>query len=136
MSYRKNIYFDETTLAHLETKDNFSEYIQDLILKDMNDKTKIFRNKEKLLEEKKDLQIRLAEIDSELLYLNTELERIESLEHDRPEGYEDVVTVLLHLPGGVRKSDLSHQAKRLGVAVGVLKRWLFDDGIYDQLFLR
>lgn len=133
---RKNLYFSETTVSYLETKDNYSEYVQNLILRDMNDKSEYLKKKEDLLQERKQIQIREAEIDSELLVVDKELARIDKMENNRPAKYDDVVDVLLHLKGGVTKTDLVNQAKELNVELGLLKMWLFDDGVYDKLLLR
>ena len=74
MKSKKNIYFNDITLEFLETKDNYSEYIQNLILKDMNDKSSLLKMQEELKEEKKSIQIRLTEIESELMSIDQEIE--------------------------------------------------------------
>lgn len=136
MKSKKNIYFNDITLEFLETKDNYSEYIQNLILKDMNDKSSLLKMQEELKEEKKSIQIRLTEIESELMSIDQEIERIDHMFNNRPEEYDYVVNTLLNLRGGVSQKDLQYQAKVLDVEVALLKRWLFDDGVYDQLFLK
>lgn len=133
---KKNIYFNDITLEYLETKDNYSQYIQDLILKDMNDKSHLLKQENELKAEKKALQIRLSEIDSELANITREMSRIDALLNNRPKEYDNVVKVLLNLHGGVTLKDLKYQANVLKVDLNILKQWLFDDGIYDKLLLK
>ncbi len=132
---RKNIYFTPRTQEYLESKDNYSEYIQNLIIRDMNDKSQYLAKKEDLLRERKRLQIRMSEVDQEITNTEKELDRIDELRNSRPDEYSDCVNVLLHL-GSVTHADLDYQANRLGIEVALLKQWLFDDGVYDTLFLK
>lgn len=136
MGCRRNIYFTDTTAEYVDSKSNMSEYIQRLIIKDMNDKSQYLEELEKLHQEKKQLQIQLTEVESKISIAKKEIERIDAMKNNRPVGYDDVVDLLLSSKLGVTKNDLVFHANGLGVEVGLLKMWLFDDGVYDKLLLK
>lgn len=135
MGHRKNVYFSDTVLNYLSTKDNASKYVDDLVIRDMNGKSEYIKRREELLDERKELHVKIADIDLELKSIDVELNRIAELESIRPDGYEDVVDTLLSMVGAISPDELVYQADVLGVDVGLLKRWLFEDGVYDRLIM-
>ena len=134
-SYRKNIYLDEVTSDFLDTKSNASQYLRNLIAREMNKKSFYIQRREDILATIKAKEVELADARLDLKKVDEELDRINRLEKRRPDNYDNVVHVLFSLKK-ITQKDWSNQAKRLGVRVDVLKHWLLDDGVYDKLLER
>ena len=133
MGHRKNFYLSETSLNLISNKANQSAYVDNLIIRDNKTKTGYMKRRDELLAERKNHQVKIADINLELKEVNKNIAEIEEMEHARPEGYDEVVSTLLNLKGGISYGDWRFQADALGVEVDVLKRMLFDDGVYDEL---
>lgn len=134
-SYRKNIYLDEVTSDFLDTKSNASQYLRNLIAREMNKKSFYIQRREDILATIKAKEVELADARLDLKKVDEELDRINLLEKRRPDNYDNVVHVLFSLEK-ITQKDWSNQAKRLGVRVDVLKHWLLEDGVYDKLLER
>lgn len=70
---------------------------------------------------------------SKLRHVRKQIKRIEELDDTRPPLYEQSVKVLKAI-GDVTKDNLAYQAERLNVDMNTLKRWLYQDGYYEELF--
>lgn len=130
--YRKDLQLDEQTFNYITTMENSSKYLRELILRDMNTKEYYLKQKEDLENEKREHEIKVKEINLELKHVQDELERLEYLNNQRPDNYDDAVDVLLTRER-VTRADIEYQAKRIDVSSQMFRRMLFDDGVYDKL---
>lgn len=133
--YRKNICLDEVTAGFVDTKSNISKYIRELIACDMNKRAYYTQRQEELHAIIRAKEVELADAKLELKNVEEELDRIDRLDKNRPDGYDNVIQVLFSLKR-ITQKDWKYQANRLGVRVDLLKHWLLDDGVYDELLSR
>jgi hypothetical protein len=133
--YRKNICLDEVTAGFVDTKSNISKYIRELIACDMNKRAYYTQRQEELHAIIREKEVELVDAKLELKNVEEELDRIDRLDKKRPDGYDNVIQVLFSLKR-ITQKDWKHQANRLGVRVDLLKHWLLDDGVYDELLSR
>lgn len=134
--YRKNFRFDEHIRAFLDTKDNSTEYITKLIIKDMSQQTSLLVEIQKLQEEEKKLKIQLKDNELQQQNLQQQLELTKEQAQYRVDAYDECVDVLKSIKqtsNHVTLSDIRIQANRCGVDLSLFKQWLFDDGVYDLL---
>ena len=133
--YKKTVYLDEVTSDFVDTKSNMSQYFRDLIVREINRKSFYTERQEELLATIRAKEIEIADAKLELKKVEEELDRIDRLEKNRPDGYDSVIQVLFSLKR-ITQKDWDYQASRLGVRVDLLKHWLLDDGVYDELLSR
>ena len=134
--YRKEFRFDEHIGSFLDTKDNTTEYITKLILKDMSQHTTLLVEIQKLQEEEKKLKIQLKDNELQQQNLQQQLELTREQAQYRVEIYDECVDTLISIKqtsNHVTLSDIRVQASRCGVDLSLFKQWLFDDGVYDKL---
>ncbi len=134
--YRKHFRFDEHISSFLDTKDNTTEYITKLIIKDMSEHTSLLVEIQKLQEEEKKLKIQLKDNELQQQNLQQQLELTQEQAQYRVELYDECVETLKAIKrtgNHVSLSDIRTQATRCGVDLALFKRWLFDDGVYDIL---
>ncbi len=134
--FQKAFRFDEGIVAFLDTKENKTEYITQLIIKDMSEHTSLLVEIQKLQEEEKNLKIKLKDNELQQQNLQQQLELTKKQAQFRADLYTDCVETLkgIKLSGNhVTLSDIRVQASRCGVDLALFKRWLFDDGVYDIL---
>ena len=128
--------FDEHVLSFLKTKDNKTEYITQLIIKDMSQQTSLLVEIQKLQEEEKKLKIQLKDNELQQMNLQQQLELTREQAEYRVEIYDECVDTLKSIKktsNRVTLSDIRSQANRCGVDLSLFKQWLFDDGVYDIL---
>lgn len=134
--YRKNFRFDEHIISFLDTKENTTEYLTKLILKDMSQHTTLLVEIQKLQDEEKNLRIQLKDNELQQQNLQQQLELTKEQAQYRVEMYDECVETLESIKrtsNRVTLSDIRTQANRCGVDLSLFKQWLFDDGVYDVL---
>ncbi len=134
--YRKNFRFDEHIISFLDTKENTTEYLTKLILKDMSQHTTLLVEIQKLQDEEKNLRIQLKDNELQQQNLQQQLELTKEQAQYRVEMYDECVETLESIKrtsNRVTLSDIRTQASRCGVDLSLFKQWLFDDGVYDLL---
>lgn len=129
--YRKMLRIDENINSYLEQKENVSEYIRELILKDMNEQTSLLLEKNRLQQEEQKLKNKLIDIQLQIQHVDHQITELELKSTLRCDGYEEAVDILESLPM-VNISDVEFQAKQLGVDQALFKQWLFDDKFFEK----
>lgn len=134
--YQKLIRVDEQIYSFLTSKDNATEYITKLIIKDMNEHSSLLIEIQRLQEEEKKLKIQLKDNELQQQNLQQQLEISREQAAYRAELYSDCVDTLRLIKttqGYVTLSEIREQAGRCGADLSLFKQWLFDDGVYDDL---
>lgn len=129
--YRKMLRIDENINSYLEQKENVSEYIRELIIKDMSEQTSLLLEKSRLQQEEQKLKNKLIDIQLQIQHVDHQIHELELKSTFRCDGYEEAVDILEDLPM-VTISDVEHQARKLGVDQSLFKQWLFDDKFFEK----
>ena len=129
--YRKMLRIDENINSYLEQKENVSEYIRELIIKDMNEQTSLLLEKNRLQQEEQKLKNKLIDIQLQIQHVDHQITELELKSTIRCDGYEEAVDILESLPI-VNISDVEFQARKLGVDQSLFKQWLFDDKFFEN----
>lgn len=120
---------DEKTF--LATHGDKSKLIRSLLAQYRSGGDTLYKQKmniEKRLQEAKN---QVIDLELELDRVNHDIEEMETRKSLRPDGYQDCVDRLLHMPI-ISPEDLDYQAGLLNVDPHLFKRWLFDDGFFDK----
>lgn len=131
-NYRKEIQVDDNINTYLKTKENVSEYLRQLILKDMSEEASLLLELNKLQKEEQKLNEQLIDVQLQKQFVEKQIEEMNHRLEMRPEGYSDSVNRLLTMPI-VTPKDLDYQADFLGVDGSLFRQWLFHDGIFEKL---
>lgn len=135
-NYRHEVRLDESIHSYLKTKENQTEYITKLILKDMSQQSSLLVEIQRLQEEEKKLKIQLKDNELQQQNLQQQLELTREQAAYRAELYEDCVETLKLIKttqGYVTLSEIREQSERCSADLSLFKQWLFDDGVYDDL---
>lgn len=130
-NYRKHIRFDDNINTYLETKENVSEYIRELIIKDMSEQTSLLLEKNRLQQEEQKIKNKLIDIQLQIQHVDHQISELEQQSVYRCNGYDDAVETLEGLTV-VSMSDIEYQARLLDVDLSLFKQWLFDDKFFDR----
>lgn len=130
-NYRKHIRFDDNINAYLETKENASEYIRELIIKDMSEQTSLLLEKNRLQQEEQKVKNTLIDIQLQIQHVDHQISELEQQTVYRCHGYDEAVETLEGLTV-VSMSDIEYQARLLDVDLSLFKQWLFDDKFFDR----
>ena len=130
-NYQKLLRYDDNINRYLSQKENASEYIRELIIKDMSEQTSLLLKKDQLQQEEKRLKDELINVQMDIDYVDHQIDELNNQSHYRCEGYHDAVETLENLTL-VSLKDIEYQARLLDVDVSLFKQWLFDDKFFDR----
>ena len=108
-----------------------SEYFRELVETDLYNGETLYNRKAKLLQKEEKLKLELGKVQVELADVSSKINHVEDMKSYRPEGYSDVVDVLMSVHP-VTNERILFQARRLGVSVKKLYLWLLDDGVLQK----
>ena len=133
MSNRVTVYLDENTIEILDKYNNKSSTVKKALAMYLNNREVYNLQKIEIEDNIKYYKDKIKQERSKLRHVRKQIKRIEELDDTRPPLYEQSVKVLKAI-GDVTKDNLAYQAERLNVDVNTLKRWLYQDGYYEELF--
>jgi hypothetical protein len=120
----------------LENCDNKSELVRLALLRYADDETGVDYQINNLNRECENMEITLTEKKAMLKKLQEHKKLIQDNKDNRPDGYEESVTVLCNIRnnnGLVSIDDIHYQADRLNLSLERYKSFLWRDGVYDKL---
>ena len=120
----------------LDNCDNKSELVRLALLRYADDETGVDYQINNINRECENMEITLTEKKSMLKKLKEHKKLIQDNKNNRPEGYEESVTVLCNIRnknGLVSIDDIHYQADRLNISLERYKSFLWRDGVYDKL---
>lgn len=127
----KHFKLSEEQTEFLAKQENASELIRELIEQYRSGGNTLYKQKSKIEKQLHEAKAHVVDLEIQLDAVIQEIDDMETRQSLRPEGYDECVERLLHMPI-VSQDDLKFQAGLLNVDVMLFKRWLFDDGFFDK----
>ena len=134
MNQRITLYMDQSHLDYLDQYKNKSKIVKEALNEFRLNKEYLLHQKSLIESDIKKIQVDLAKEKLKLNRLNKKLKEIDEINNFRPKLYEECVDILRAIPYAGQR-DLEFQANRMDVDVNQFKKWLRDDGYYEEIFL-
>lgn len=123
------IKLDEELDSFLSKQENASALIRTLLEQYRSGGDTLYKQKNQLEKQLQEAKNNVIDLELQLEAIQQEIEEMETRKTLRPEGYDDCVERLLHMPI-IAPEDITYQASLLNVSVELFKRWLFDDDFF------